>query len=318
MIPCHHNEQPVAKEVCLLDSTIRSIRASIASVENHPDLYVEANFHDRAEALDFLEFAIDRIEGLLLQDGETETLTNLCCYAENIRTRLEVVDEALFRRLRQEIASGNYTNTGLRERIAEYAGPATPESQAEEGYDALDALVNGLLLEDPAPVSPDQYKPEMIFYQPTPARIVLEMVERADFQPDDLFYDIGSGLGQVAILVHLLTGIRSKGVEIVPAYAEYARRCARRLNLSLVEFIAGDARTANYAEGTVFFLYTPFKGEILAQMLERLRQVSTQRQIRLCTYGPCTLQVARQNWLEPLDPNSAQVNRLALFSGGEQ
>ena len=287
--------------------------------ENHPALYVEANFRDRGEALDFLEFAVDRIEGLLLRDGKSETLTSLQCYAETVRTRLERVDEALFRRLRQEIASGNYTSAKLAQRITEYAGPAARGgSQAEEEYDTLDALVNGFLLTEDAPEGFSQRDPEMIFYQPTPARIVLEMVERMDFRPDDLFYDIGSGLGQVAILVHFLTGIRTKGVEIEPAYWGYARRCAKRLNLSPVQFISGDARAADYADGSVFFLYTPFVGEMLDQVLERLRQLSTQRRIRLCTYGPCTLQVARQRWVEPLDQNSAQVNRLAIFSSGEQ
>ncbi len=302
-----------------MDSAIREMRSSIEAKENRPTLFVEGNFRERIEALDFLEFAIDWMEGLLFRDGESEALTSLQCYAESVRTALEGIDEALFRRLRQEIASGICTGGQWGQRFVGYAGPSASEVSAEEeGYDALDALVNGILLDEPAPVSPNQREPEMIFYQPTPARIVLELVERIDFQPDDLFYDIGSGLGQVAILVYLLTRIRARGVEIEPAYAEYARRCAGRLNLSAVEFIGGDARTADYTDGNIFFLYTPFVGKVLEQMLERLRQVSTQRQIRLCTFGPCTLQVARQGWLASLDQNSTQTNRLALFSSGEQ
>lgn len=299
-----------------MDSAIREMRSSIEAKEHRPTLFVEKNFRARAEALDFLEFAIDRIDDLLLRGDEAEPLMNLQGYAERVRAGLEAIDEGLFRRLRQEIASGRLSGTAWKQRIVLYAG-ANGGSQAEDGYDALDALVNGILLEEAAPESPAQREPEMIFYQPTPARIVLEMVERVDFRPDDLFYDIGSGLGQVAILVHLLTGIRTRGVEIEPAYAGYARRCAKRLNLSAVEFIGGDARTANYAEGTVFFLYAPLKGEMLAQMLERLRQVSAHRQIRLCTYGPCTLEIAQQSWLLSLDPNPVQTNRLALFSSGE-
>lgn len=300
-------------------NVIAELRASIAARENHPALYAEANFRERAAALDSLEFAIDRIESLLAADGGSEALTNLQCYAERVRAELERVDGALFHRLGQEIAGGNYTNTGLGQCIIGYAGPiASVGSVAEEGYDALDALVNGILLAEPAPENVGQPEPEMIFYQPTPARIVLEMAERVDFQPDDIFYDIGSGLGQVAILVHLLTGIRTRGVEIEPAYTEYARRSASRLNLSPVQFIGGDARTADFGEGRIFFLYTPFTGSVLEQVLDRLRQVSTQRKIRLCTFGPCTPQVARQQWLASLDQNSARVDRLALFSSGGQ
>ncbi len=299
----------------LLDNVFPALHTSIQAKENDPTLYAEENFRARASALDSLEFAIDRIAGLLLREGETGVLTDLQHYAESVRTGLEKVDEALFRRLRREIASGTCTGGTLRQRIADLAGPATPGGvQSEEGYDALDALVNGILLEYPAPENVDQPEPEMIFYQPTPARIVLEMVERVDFRPDDIFYDIGSGLGQVAILVHLLTGIRTRGVEIEPAYTEYARRCTEGLNLSAVQFINGDARTGDLGEGRIFFLYTPFTGQMLEQVLERLRQVTTRHRIRLCTFGPCTSQVAQQRWLTSVEPNPVQANRLALFT----
>ena len=68
----------------------------------------------------------------------------------------------------------------------------------------------------------------MVFYQPTPGRIIFELVERAALQKHDTFYDLGSGLGQVVILVSLLSGARAKGIEFDPAYCEYARRCATR------------------------------------------------------------------------------------------
>jgi len=235
-------------------------------------------------------------------------------YAETVRTRLEGVDEGLFRRLRQKIASGNYTSAELRQRIAEYAGGASSgERWADEGYDSLDALVSGLLLTEVSPEGASPGDPEMVFYQPTPARIILEMVERSDFREHDVFYDIGSGLGQVSILVHLLGGVRAKGVEVEPAYCDYARLSAGGLNLSQVQFINVDAREADYSDGTIFFLYTPFEGRMLEQVLERLRDESTKRRIRLFTYGPCTPQVTRQRWLEPLDQNGYQENRLAMF-----
>jgi len=302
-----------------LDSIISEIRSSIEAIESDMALYEETNFGHRAEALESLESGVmDRIEGLLLKDGWSETLTNLSQYAETVRTRLEGVDADLFRRLRHDIASGNYTSAELRQRLAGYAGGASSGGrQADEGYDSLDALVSGLLLTEAAPEGASQPEPEMVFYQPTPARIVLEMVERADFRQHDVFYDIGSGLGQVSILVHLLSGVRAKGVEVEPAYCDYARRCASELNLSQVQFINLDAREADYSDGTVFFLYTPFEGRMLERVLERLRDESTKRSIRLCTYGPCTPQVIRQNWLERLDQGGNQINRLAMFRAPE-
>ena len=46
----------------------------------------------------------------------------------------------------------------------------------------------------------------------------------------------------------------------------------QELNLSEVDFINVDAREAEYADGTVFFLYTPFEGKMLLEVLGRLKE----------------------------------------------
>src|SRR5580692_11631832 len=104
------------------------------------------------------------------------------------------------------------------------------------------------------------------------------------------------------MLVNRLTGITTKGVEFEPAFCAYARDCAAELNLSNVTFINADARKADYSEGTIFFMYTPFTGEILQEVLALLREQSLLRKIRIITYGPCTAEVAGQNWLESITP----------------
>jgi hypothetical protein len=300
---------------CPLDSIVREIRSDIEAIESNTELYEETNFGARVKALDRLEFDVaERIEELLLTNCGLESLAGLKQYAEMVRGRLERVDEGLFQTLRQRIASGDYTSSWLRQQLVTYAGGDwSDESEPNEGYDSLDALVHGLLLAEPAPEEVRQREPEMVPYQPTPARIVLEMVDKTDFRPDDVFYDIGSGLGQVAVLVHLLSGARTRGLEVEPAYCHYARRCARGLNLSHVEFINVDAREADYSDGTIFFLYTPFEGGMLDQVLGKLRDESRKRSIRLYTYGPCTLLVSQQAWLERVDHNGDRVDRLATF-----
>ena len=295
-----------------MEQIIHDIRSDIEAVENDGSLYEETSFRRRSKALDVLEVdVIGRIEGLFLAEGPSEELRGLRHCAEAVKGQLEDVDEGLFQRLRAHIASGDYTSTALRQRIIDYAGSGSGEGN--EGYDDLDAFVHGLLMIGTAPEETREREPEMVAYQPTPARIILELVEKADLQCDDVFYDIGSGLGRVAMLVHLLDGVRVKGVEVEPAYCEYARRCAGALNLSGVEFIQVDAREADCSDGTVFFLYTPCDGEMLEQVLRRLRDGSRGRSVRLYTYGPCTRQVARQRWLDRLDPNGDRVDRLAAF-----
>ena len=205
----------------------------------------------------------------------------------------------MFRKLRSQIASGFYRGNGFKELLEEYHGDLIPawDPQESTGYDELDLLVNGILTHRNLPAETRVREPEMVYYQKTPARIILELIYRADFKPSDVFYDLGSGLGQVVMLVHLLCGIVSKGVEFEPAFCDYARDIATELQLRDVEFINTDARGADYSSGTVFFMYTPFDGRLFREVLQMLKAEADRRKIKLFTYGPCTAVVAQQSWL---------------------
>jgi hypothetical protein len=153
----------------------------------------------------------------------------------------------------------------------------------------------------------------MVYYQKTPARVVFDLVEQAHFTKEDVFVDIGSGMGQVAFLVHLLAGITARGIEFEPAFCDYAKACAAELHLSHVTFINHDARQADYSEGTVFFMFTPFRGAILREVLALLRQESLRRRIKMITYGPCTAEIAGQSWLESLTSVGNDLYKPAFF-----
>jgi len=108
----------------------------------------------------------------------------------------------LFQRLRADIRRGGYTGTALKGLIDEYVGRDSSVSrhQDELGYDSLDVFINGLLLIQAVPSETKAREPEMVYYQQTPARIIFELVEKAQLTREDVFYDVGSGLGQVPIL----------------------------------------------------------------------------------------------------------------------
>ncbi|HEX7051734.1 MAG TPA: class I SAM-dependent methyltransferase [Longimicrobiales bacterium] len=297
---------------------IAEIRADIDAIERDPSLYDAVSFGRRAAALDSIEFdVIDRIQGLL---GTTttppDTLIELERCAERVRRRLAAIDRRMFRRLRAEIRAGRCAGRALRTVIDESVecDVVGGRRRDEPGYDHLDAFVNGLLLTRPIPVETKAREPEMVRYQQTPARVIFELVDRARLAGDDVFYDLGSGLGHVPILVNLLSGATARGVEFEPAYCDYARARAADLKLSRVAFTNADARAADYSDGTVFFLYTPFVGAMLDEVLERLRRLSRRRRIRLFTYGPCTPWVARQGWLESPDGERHHAFRLAAFT----
>jgi len=165
----------------------------------------------------------------------------------------------------------------------------------------------------------------MVEYHKTPVRVALGLARR--IAPGDVFVDLGAGLGQVVLLAHLLTGVMATGVEIEPAFCRYARNCAAGLGLPVtvdpgdtgapaaVRFLEDDARFADYSMATVFFMYTPFTGELLEQEFGILRRQSLSRPFTLVTYGPCTMAVAGQSWLRA-DSDPAAAEGLCFFRAG--
>ena len=117
--------------------------------------------------------------------------------------------------------------------------------------------------------------------------------------------------GYVTLTVSICTSARCTGIELEPSYVDCARKSARSLNLNNARFIQGDARAADLSGGTVFYLYTPFTGAILRGVLNLLRQEALKREIRICTFGPCTQVVAAELWLSLIGP--LETDRIALF-----
>lgn len=276
---------------------IPEIRSDIQAIEDDADIYDEIHFGIRADTIDFIDFhIINRIEGLLPTTAPKTEFELLKQRAEKAKRRLEEIDDALFKRIRERISSGDCTGAAFKATIRKYVDEdISPPNKI--GYDNLDAFINGLLTNQPLPEATIERQPEMVFYQQTPARVIFELAEWAQPTADDVFFDIGSGLGQVAILINLLTGAKTRGIEYEPAYCNYAAACSSKLNLADVRFINTTAQNGDYAEGTIFFMYTPFQGAMLQEVLDILQKESLNRPIRIFTYGPCSPHVARQSWL---------------------
>lgn len=229
-----------------------------------------------------------------------------------IRTRLEAINAELYHSIRSEIMHGAqpYALRRWIQRPANREDKETPTPGL--AYDCRDEVLSGILqLREPSQTNLRPAR-EMVFYQPTPVRHILRLMEASALSEADVFVDLGSGLGHVSLLVSLLAGVESRGIEVEAAYVASAQECAQRLHQSRVRFIHGDARTADLAVGTVFYLYSPFIGSILMDVLHRLRTESAMRPIRICTLGSCTSTVAKESWLAAAalpDPNQVTVFR---------
>jgi hypothetical protein len=118
-------------------------------------------------------------------------------------------------------------------------------------------------------------------YLPCPVDALLRVVEHVG--PSDVFVDIGAGVGRALAFVHRWTGAGVIGVEVQPGLVAIARRLAARTTLRMACLEGDAARLARYlVTGTVFFLYCPFSGPRLAQLLADLEPIAHTRTIRIC------------------------------------
>lgn len=286
----------------------RSLHDVIGDLEQDRSLRGPDRLRERSEVLDRLENW--RLCGLpshlepAVEAGLRDRIEALCA-------DLESIDGQLYQSIRQDIQQG----VGAR-RLLEWAyvdGPDHDEGGRSEGdgYDYLDAVISGVLQIDEPAIPLAGLAAEMVFYQPTPARHIFDMVARTALDERDVLIDLGSGLGQVPMLAAICTGARCIGIEWEAAHVECARRCAHALNLDRVTFVQGDVREADLSAGTMFYLYTPFEGTMLREVLDMLRAEAAAREIRVCTLGPCTATIAQERWLRAV--GSWEIHRPAVF-----
>jgi Histone methylation protein DOT1 len=265
--------------------------------------------------------ALDRLDAYLLEeqfDGQlsaidTQTIKGeVYPRAKALYDKLELANSGLYQTIRREIQStaGPYT---LLQRVANQSGQSEDAigPANDEGYDYLDELVSGVLQFEKPAASIVQLPADMVFYQPTPARHIFDLIRRTALTERDVLVDLGSGLGHVPLLAAICTNARSIGIELEAAYVDCARQSAQTLNLNNVVFLQQDARAADLSSGTVFYLYTPFIGTILRTVLDSLRHETASRKIRICTFGPCTAIIAQEQWLETL--GAAEAHQITIF-----
>jgi len=274
-----------------------SLASAIALLEHEVAWREPSSFRFRAEAADRLE--------LLLIGAHDPVLVSR---AVALIDAMASIDAIGFDTMRDAIRRGEG-----RMAFAPWLDVGVPTGQH---YDVLDHVLAGVLaLEEPDVAHPSPPR-EMVFYQPSPARHIVDGIARARIASDDVVMDLGAGLGHVPILVNVLTGARTLGVEREPAYVERAMDAARSLGLADVHLATGDARDADLSAATVFYLFTPFIGTVLRDVIAGIERQARERPLRVVTLGPCTRTFARMTWLRSDDADPSADDRIVVFHAG--
>jgi hypothetical protein len=275
----------------------------VGKLEQDRSLDEVRHLRQRVEAFDELD--------AYLPDGQ-QIGTALLHRARAIHAKLEAVNFKLYEAIRRDIQRGAGAGR-LLQWMSDWNGAANPGNC--RGYDYLDELISGVLRFEEPSAGSAQLETEMVAYQPTPARHIFDLIRRVALTERDFLIDLGSGLGQVALMASICSRAECTGIELEPGYVDCARKSARSLNLNNVRFIRGDARAADLSYGTVFYLYTPFMGTILRHVLNSLRQEAVKREIQICTFGPCTRIVVKEQWLRVI--GELEAERVSIFRSRE-
>lgn len=196
--------------------------------------------------------------------------------------------------LRERLRTRTLDSAGLRRALLAIA------PRERDGW--VDALFGLEGIADDGPELPR----EAVGYLPCPVSLILAAIDLAGIGSDDHFVDLGSGVGRAAMLVHLLTGARTFGVEVQRQLVAEARALSARLERSDLEWLEGDGLEVRLGAPTVLFLYCPFSSATAARLLERVRTSPRAKPLRVCAVD---LPLNEVPWLSEL----GEVDGLRVF-----
>jgi len=145
---------------------------------------------------------------------------------------------------------------------------------------ARDPFVDQLLQIDPPP--PDVGLPAgAVPYLPCGVDEILAFVRDLAIGPGDQIVDLGSGLGRVVFLAHLLSGAAAHGIEIQAHLIERAWRTQAQLQLDVTFEHASIADVE--LDASVVFMYAPCNAAMLTRVIDRLAALARRRRISIGT-----------------------------------
>ena len=127
-----------------------------------------------------------------------------------------------------------------------------------------------VMLEELGLEGPDRFE-----YRPSPWRELRKVLPPSEVGPDDVFIDLGCGMGRAVLLAARYPMKRVIGVELSDDLARIAQENVDHARENLVardvEIVQADVLEYELPDDvTIVYLYNPFTGDIFARALEQI------------------------------------------------
>lgn len=213
--------------------------------------------------------------------------------------------------LRDGLMNGSVSRQQLREALFRY-----PDlDDGFPGKDNADALFDGIFGTGGEPKELSTLKPEMVQFAPTPLCRLDKMIHDLELSPEDVVYDLGCGTGRAAMFLRLMTDAALViGVEYELGRYLRAVEIAGRFGFPGLEFQNADVQEIDLSAGTVFYMFNPFHGQMLKNVMERLREAAEDHTITVCTFF---MDLKKFDFLHCILPAGNMCRDIAIYRSGD-
>jgi SAM-dependent methyltransferase len=235
----------------------------------------------------------------LIAAGQPEALVDRY---HAMHAALAAQDAAEFGALRAQLRAGTFTPADYRQALT---------TLPQHDWDGWTRRIFELHQAPPTTVA---LTAEMVGYVTTHVVQILEMA--SELTPDDVYYDLGSGIGFVPILASWLSGARAVGVELEPAFVAMARERTEQLGLTeRVRFVQADLREVDYADATALYMFYPCRGQTLEQVIDKFEPVARARALKLYSLGLSGQTLVTRPWVQVRGQSPSALLALTTVPG---
>lgn len=115
---------------------------------------------------------------------------------------------------------------------------------------------------------------ENLIYGETPLVTVKKIFQNIQINPNDVFFDLGSGRGGVVFFVNLYYKINSIGLDVIPTFVKNSMKIKERLKLHNVNFKLTNITDEDLSCGDIFYITpTTWEEEIIEKIIQKFDKI---------------------------------------------